>query len=352
MSDRSHSPPPHVTTPELDAQAAEWLVAREGEGWTPVQEEAWRQWCDTSDAHRAAYAHAERIWSELTALRTAPELLDPLAGPAAHGPAGRGRPRRTKPGRRGRGLMAGLAAAVVAAVLIGWTDDRARVALLADHRTGIGELREVTLPDGSQVQLGADSAIAVHYSATERRLELLQGEALFEALPVQPQAAGGETRPFVVVSAQGHTRALGTRFVVEHFADHTLVTGVEHEVAVALGTRLAPGSAGAQERQAIVAPGRAVRYDASRLGEVATASVDQAEAWRRNVLVFDHASLADVVARLGRYQGGRILVWGDALRSRQVSGVFPVGDIQGSLQTIVDELDATALSLPGLTVLY
>lgn len=342
-----------MPTPELDAQAAEWLIAREGEAWTRDQEQAWQRWCSTSDAHRAAYAHAERIWAELTELRNAPELFDGTRGPVRTGAHGPGLAPRRRPSRFGtlaRSTLAGLAVAVMAVVLLGWADDNPTMALFADHRTGTGELREVTLPDGSLVHLGADSAIAVDYSATERRLELLKGEALFEARPMQLQAPGGERRPFVVVSAQGHTRALGTRFVVEHFADHTLVTGVEHDVAVALGTRLQDG--GTPTRQAVVSPGRAVRYDATHLGEVAPASIDQAEAWRRNLLVFDHASLADVVDRLARYQGGRILVWGDALRSRQVSGVFPAGDIDGSLQAIVDELDATALRLPGLTVLY
>ncbi len=356
MSDRtSQSTPTLDAQPDLEAQAAEWLIAREGETWSAAQEQAWLHWCGTSAAHRAAYAHAERTWAELAGLRLAPELLDTLeaaAAPDSEGAAGAAARGAQPAARRSarRGLWSGLAAAVLATVvLLGWNQADPMLSLAADHRTRVGELRELTLADGSRVHLGADSAIAVHFDVHERRLELLKGEALFDAAPLRNAEPGGERRPFVVIAAQGRTQALGTRFVVERLSSHTLVTGIEHQVAVAVG----PAETGDTPRQrAVLSPGQAVRYDATGLGTVQPTDIEQATAWRHKMLVFDHTSLTDVVARLNRYEGGRIVVWGKPLAQRPVSGVFPVGDMQSSLQAIADELDAKLLNLPGVSVLY
>src|SRR3984957_5323761 len=47
------------------------------------------------------------------------------------------------------------------------------------YATAIGEQRSLVLVDGSTVELNSRSKIAVHYSTQGRRVELLQGQALF-----------------------------------------------------------------------------------------------------------------------------------------------------------------------------
>lgn len=61
-----------------------------------------------------------------------------------------------------------------------------------------------------QRHLNTDSAIAVHYGASRREIELLAGEAGFTVA----KAADGDGRAFVVQAAGGEVTALGTRFVV------------------------------------------------------------------------------------------------------------------------------------------
>ncbi|EPL8686531.1 TPA: FecR family protein, partial [Pseudomonas aeruginosa] len=112
-----------------------------------------------------------------------------------------------------------------------WNERDAGVSWLADHATGKGEVRILRLVDGSEVELDAQSAIDVAYDSRERRVRLLEGSAIFRAAP----RAGRETRPFVVESAGGSTRALGTRFLVSRNDDGSVQVGVlEHRVAVAL----------------------------------------------------------------------------------------------------------------------
>ena len=53
------------------------------------------------------------------------------------------------------------------------------------------QVRDVALSDGSRVAIGADSALAVNYTAASRNLQLKNGEAFFEV-------EHNPDRPFVV----------------------------------------------------------------------------------------------------------------------------------------------------------
>ncbi|MCO2360232.1 FecR family protein [Pseudomonas aeruginosa] len=204
-----------------------------------------------------------------------------------------------------------------------WNERDAGVTWLADHSTGKGEVRILRLVDGSEVELDAQSAIDVAYDSRERRVRLLEGSAIFRAAP----RAGWETRPFVVESAGGSTRALGTRFLVSRNDDGSVQVGVlEHRVAVALAH--------------------------PRAGAPLGGRLDDLTSWRRGLLVFDEQPLGEVVARLNRYRPGHLLVAPGALAQRRVSGVFRVADLEASLQSISDELGVRSLSLAGVTLLY
>ena len=216
--------------------------------------------------------------------------------------------------------------------------------MVADYRTLPGEQRSVTLPDGSVVDLSSASAIALHFSDHERRVELLEGAAYFTAAP----KAGGENRPFVVEGAEGTATALGTQFVVDRLSDAVEVTVIEHEVRVDLTD---PEH---QSASAVLAPGQSVQYSArTGLGKVKEKDIELAAAWRQGKLVFDRVPLADVVAELNRYRRGRIVVGNPTLANRTVSGVFSTKDLDRALATITHELGIRSASVPPLvTLLY
>ncbi|HYE37039.1 FecR family protein [Methylocaldum sp.] len=93
-------------------------------------------------------------------------------------------------------------------------------ALRADFRTAKGEIRAVLLPDGSRATLNADSAVALRFEDSVRRIELLRGEAFFEV-------AKDTARPFVVASGEGETKAVGTTFTVRQSKEKTEVAMLE-----------------------------------------------------------------------------------------------------------------------------
>ncbi|MCO3489237.1 DUF4880 domain-containing protein [Pseudomonas aeruginosa] len=280
---------------QIRQQAAEWAIRLDGGDLDRSRREALDGWLAADPRHPAALALAQRTWKQLGSLAEPRTMVQTPVASA---------PRRAGGRRKGwRGWAA--AAAVLLALGSAWNERDAGVSWLADHATGKGEVRILRLVDGSEVELDAQSAIDVAYDSRERRVRLLEGSAIFRAAP----RAGRETRPFVVESAGGSTRALGTRFLVSRNDDGS--------VQVPLGGRL-----------------------------------DDLTSWRRGLLVFDEQPLGEVVARLNRYRPGHLLVAPGALAQRRVSGVFRVADLEASLQSISDELGVRSLGLAGVTLLY
>lgn len=317
---------------QIEEHAALW-VARLGEG--PLDAGTHRrleQWLAEDPEHAAAFAEAQSAWALMDEVARAPGRLgDALPQPPRRRPVARWRTLAA--------LAASLLVLITGAVL--WTGDLLPL-VAADYRTAPGELRTVTLADGSVVELGPHSAIALRFDDRERRIDLIQGLAYFVAAPRR----GAETRPFVVHAGAGTARALGTQFEVHRFSESVEVTVVEHDVAVAL-------TAGdGQATDVVLSPGQSVRYAEAGIGQVRATNLDHALAWRRDRLIFDRVPLAQVVDELNLYRRGRIVIATSELAGRRVSGVFDMSDEEGALSIIARELDVRTVSAPLLTVLY
>lgn len=315
---------PNARRDDADRTAADW-VARLGNGpLRPAERRELDVWLAASSLHAAAFDDARAAWTRMDAFaETQRRKVIPLL---PRGPAN-------------WAATAALAACLLLFVGGGllWVGDP-RPLIAADHATGPGERRQVTLADGSRVDLGPASAIAIDFTDDTRRVRLLSGLAYFTAAPL----GAAEPRPFVVTAERGQARALGTQFMVARLADGAEVTVAEHDVEVSLA-----GGA------VVLSPGQSVRYGLGGMGLVHTTAVARATAWRRGQLVFDHRPLAEVVAALNRYRRGRILITDRDLAAREVSGVFDTDDPQAALATIVANLKIGALSVPPLvTVLY
>jgi transmembrane sensor len=91
--------------------------------------------------------------------------------------------------------------------------------------TAAGELKQLTLPDGSRVTLGAKTEIAVQYGKCERTILLNSGEALFDV-------AHDPKCPFIVIAGDGAITAVGTEFSVRRTLDRVTVQVAEGAVNV------------------------------------------------------------------------------------------------------------------------
>lgn len=192
------------------------------------------------------------------------------------------------------------------------------------------------LSDGTQVDLDTDSAIALDYSRTLRRVDLIRGQAFFTV-------AKDANRPFVVGSNGLTATALGTRFEVDGDVDRGPEVEVEEgSVEVAAG-----------DRRLWLAAGDSAGRDAS--GRLAPAELDMdvrdATAWRHGRLIFSGRRLGDVLATIGKYRRGPILVLDDRVAALKVSGAFDLADTDAALRSLDALLPIEVTSLAGALVI-
>jgi transmembrane sensor len=222
-------------------------------------------------------------------------------------------------------VLAGVAAVAGGASLawLSWREALLPASVMAwgaDHRTGIGERREIALADGSRVWLNTASAVNVSIHATERIVVLVEGEVFIAT-------AADASRPFFVQTEHGRMQALGTRFNVRLDGDRTLLAVYEGAVEI----RAAAGGA-----TRVLAAGQQASFNATRISAPGTADPAR-EAWTQGALIADSISLRQVVDELRRYRRGHLGV-ADEVADLTVYGSFPVQEPERVLRMLASAL--------------
>lgn len=288
--------------PAIIRRAAEWMACLWSGDATDADKDACIQW-------RAAHPDHERAWNRL---REMEHMLDSvprdIAKHALLKPAVVGSKRR-------RVLQVlGLVAAGRLLYSVGESDTwRAAV---ADHRTRIGEIREVELPDGTHVVLNTDTSMDVRYDGRERRIILHAGEIMVETA----RDTAMVRRPFRVQSRHGWVEALGTRFTIRQEVDVSRVAVFEGAVDVHPARAVDPIRVHAGQRTAFSAD----------QAEPAIAGQESSASWTSGALVADNMYVSDFLAELGRYRPG-LLRCDPSIASLRVTGVFSLPDTDRSL---------------------
>lgn len=192
----------------------------------------------------------------------------------------------------------------------------------ADQATSTAEIRRVVLTDGSVITLGPDSMVAIHFSEDRREITLLDGMAFFEV-------ARNPARPFSVLSGSVSTTAIGTAFDVcsdggsiSVSVDQGVVEVRAPSTTLSAGTRLNAGDWITLD-PALSKASRGVR-DATQIA-----------AWREGMLIADGETVSAMVAKIARWQPGRVVIADPFLGSRVVSGVFDLSDPVRALEAVV-----------------
>ena len=286
-------------------QAVEWYLLEQSGQATPDDLAASAQW-------RARDPEHARAWSRVQQVSQTAGLLPPaLAAPVLR------RPQR----RIAMQALLALMAAPAAWLLV-------RHELLADYRSGVGQRRDIVLPDGGALVLNTDSAVDLAYGADERLLTLRRGEVLVQT---RPDHAG--SRPFIVATCHGRIRALGTRFTVRIDDDGCRVTVLEHAVEIT------PRAPSATVRT--VTAGQQSRFDASHAG-LPTPAPLQADAWARGMLAAQDMRLDAFASELSRYRSGLLRVEPQVAGLR-LSGAFQLDDTDAVLANLARMLPVDVL---------
>jgi transmembrane sensor len=284
-------------------QAAEWVaVLRSGDA-ADMDRRRWEAWLAASEEHRKAWAYVELVSRRFAPIQASP---DPRAAANVLQTAGQRLVRR-------RRALVGVAAVGVTGLLSWATWRRAQpftplMAWMADHHTGVGETRQLTLADGTRVWLGPSSAFSEDFRPELRRLQLVTGDIFIET-------AADATRPFVVDTPHGRLRALGTRFNVRLDDRQTVVSVYEGAVQVRTA---------ASDASSVVRAGEQTGFDRQAI-DVIVAADPSREGWMRGVLIAQDMLLSEVVAELERYRHGHLGVAPEVAGLR-VYGSFPLDD--------------------------
>jgi transmembrane sensor len=223
-----------------------------------------------------------------------------------------------------------LAAAVVGGVVLppqlGW----------ALFTTAKGENRTVTLSDGTIVRLNSGSKLKVKIAGGERRVVMGEGEASF-AVAHDPR------RPFIVSVGDHQVSVLGTEFNILNTAQRVEVTVRQGIVQVHSGSPSAFESARLTAGdQLTIGDGQVVR----RMN-----AAERAFAWQSGLLVYDGATLADLVSDLNRYFPQPVRVEGAEAAALKFSGVLAFDDRRQVVRRLEAFLPIEAASVDGVLVL-
>lgn len=301
-------------------QAVDWLVRLTGDPGDEELRLAFERWRADDPLHAEIFERARRAVGDATLLiRREPEF----AQRAVKGSANR---------RKTLSWLAVLVAGTGAFLAL----DGA-MWMRADVIAGKGERPFLRLDDGSTLQLNAQSAVAYEFTASERRIVLLRGEAFV-------QVAADRNRPFVVEAGAGTATALGTAFDVNLTGEGASVTVLEHAVSVATGTATSPRRVEVNEQ---------VSYNhQGGLGDIKPIDPLLAAAWRDGRLIFEERTIASVVEEIGRYVPGTILIADAAVGARRVSGSFDLSNPVRALQGLAEAFDVKITRIgPYVTIL-
>lgn len=277
----------------IDEQAAAWYSRRSRGDLSADEQRELDDWLAADPAHGRAFADLDLIWAD----------FDQLERPALHTAT----VTPLRPRKRWLPARALAASVVLVGALLALSQGvfMAKPTQELSLLSAPGEQRQVTLDDGTRIDLNVDSRLQVRLYDDRREVELLAGEAFFAVAP-------DAERPFDVIAGEGRVRVVGTRFGVRRGNEHLAV-------AVESGRVVVRPEAGQQ--QAMLGAGDGLDYEyrsgtlqQRRLGNEEIAS------WRQGQLIFRDRPLAQLLDELSHYRPAPVELADARLAERRVSG--------------------------------
>jgi transmembrane sensor len=340
----------------ITEQASIWMVQLTSGDATADEWHKFEAWLAEDLRHESEYHRVERIWEGLAGsddsfedLLVDPKNLDTASAFTSEAPTfekqgpfpiQRALNCSQPTSKANRWIAFSLVASVIFAVTLvinrQWLKNQGFLG--ADmYRTGLAQVQEFSLPDGSVVTLGASSSMTVHFQHSERNVELASGQAFF-------QVVKNTARPFYVRAGETQVKVVGTQFDVRH--------GREVKVAVLKGVvevaQLPPSVQQAAGREATIVKrliaGQVVETQNFELLDVETVPEAHPGAWRDGRLVYINESLREVIGDANRYYDKTIVLENDELGDLKVTASFNVDQIDQMIITLSAALNLNVRS--------
>ena len=322
----------------IDDEACEWLVRLDSEKALSAEElRELVAWLQRSGTHRDALERHALLWDRMDTLA---KLAVPLGRSRLrfwHGLAARVRIPLVRPALAVGCMALALAIGVVLSQRAEAPPETAPGIAAGAFATSVGEMQTVALADGSTVQLNTDTRLRVSYTERRRSVILSRGEAHFEV-------ASAPDLPFVVYTAMGAVRAVGTAFRVRVLDTDIEVTVTEGSVD--LDRASLTGSSDIVDEPpmlekplGLLVAGQTARFnglseDLQAVQDLSLSEVARSLSWREGLLTFSGETLAEVIDEVGRYTVTDVVIVDPAIRDMRIGGVFRTGETDALLDVL------------------
>lgn len=267
---------------QIAERAADWFVRVGAEDATEADWAGLSAWLAQSPDHAEAYDRLERIALDLDDdIAAVPDLASGAGLPEGVASL---RPRASRALALRYWVPAAMAASLALAA-VGLFPFLAPPPTQA-YATATGQSRLVTLDDGTRIHLNTASSLKVSYGRRARRVEMIDGEAIFDV-------THDPARPFVIAVGDREVEVVGTEFDIYKSGSAATVTVRRGVVAV----RPADGG----ETIRLVRGQQLIHPAGGAASIVRTVDPEEVFAWRTRHVVYRDRPLGEVAADLSRY---------------------------------------------------
>ncbi|MGE8188752.1 FecR family protein [Pseudomonas sp. NPDC086278] len=288
--------------------AAHWCMRLHAIDCTAQERQAFEEWREAHPLHAFEYEAMLEIW-EVAGDLPRPHLIETVVP--------------FKPASSWRHV--GIAAAVCALALplaayagwnMGWLPNAYQ------HFEASDNVRQVTLSDGSEVELNLGSELTFSNYKDQRKVTLKKGEAFFSV-------SHDTSHPFIVRAADGRIRVTGTKFNVWMYEDQVRVNLIEGSVLVSSnndlagdGLRLGPAMQ-ARFKHGDFTPQISQTY-----------ANDNSLAWRSGKLVLDNLALNDALPLINRYLSKPVMVADHSTGTIRLGGIYNIKELNNLVASL------------------
>ncbi len=194
--------------------------------------------------------------------------------------------------------------------------------------TGVGQMRDIALEDGSTLHLNSDSEVEARFTSNGRKVRVLKGEASFEI-------SHDPDRPFDVEARAAVIRAVGTAFNVR--LRPSLV-----ELTVTHGTVTVHSGDSAQQ-QVVAGSGAVIQPRSIALTRLGPRLIEQRTAWREQMVELDGETVEQAAGEFNRYRKTPILIGDTRVSALRIGGRFRTTDSREFLTALQTSLPVRAV---------
>ncbi len=321
----------------IEQAAADWTV-RLDRGLTAQEQDDYSQWLSVDARHREAMALYRWGWDEFDRLAGLQTTTNAQVDPDLLAPRRRFLSRASLRHVLFAALPIAALIAIVGAVV--WHGlDRQETSFASKPAIElIARIKRLNLDDGSTIELNRGAVVETNYTAGERRVTLVQGEAQFNV-------AKDPRRPFIVNVAGVDVRAVGTKFNVRLGQDAVNVIVTEGIVCLPSLKALLGEAATSEAPKLAVGDHATMKLGAEPNLSVTTLTpteMDQALGWQPRLLDFDNAPLSEIVAEFNQRNEVRLVLGDRALESMRLSSSFWSDNVEGFVRLMESSFGLSA----------